>query len=79
MTPSDRALLDTYGRYAVEKRKGARQSALTAVSGLSPTRAYQRLLWLLTDPQAWEHAPMTMGLIQRRARRSQLTGARPSA
>lgn len=69
MIALDRALLDTYRTHATETRPGARTSALTAVSGLSPTRVHQRLLWLLTDPQAWEHDPVTMRLIASRVER----------
>ena len=68
MTLADRALLDAYARHATEptSRRGARDRALSAASGLSATRAHQRLVWLLDDPQAWAYAPSTLGLIRRR-------------
>ena len=78
MTPADRALIDAYAARPARVDDGRRLNALTA-TGLSPTRAYQRLLWLLSDREAWEYAPMTMGLIQRRARRPRPRGARPAA
>ncbi|HRV57185.1 MAG: DUF3263 domain-containing protein [Phycicoccus sp.] len=79
MTPTDRALIDAYARHSSQRAAGARTSALTPMSGLSPTRAHQRLVWLLSDTEAWEYAPATMRLIQRRARGRRPMGARPAA
>lgn len=66
MTDADRALLDTYAAHAQGHDDGRRTAALVAVSGLSATGAYQSLRWLLSDPQAWEHDPTTMRLIESR-------------
>ena len=82
MTDTDHALLDAYTAHPARVDDGRRMNALREASGLSPTRAYQRLVWLLTDPQAWEYAPATMGLIQRRmdrARQSRSARRAPAA
>lgn len=63
LTDTDRTLL------AIEARtythRGAHEQALYEETGLSPTRAYQRLNQLLDVPAAWEHAPTTMGRLHR--------------
>lgn len=64
----DAALIDTYAAHASGRDDGRRTAALVAVSGLSATGAYQRLRWLLSDPQAWGHDAATMRLIQTRMR-----------
>lgn len=64
----DRALIAAYRAHPADPDDGRRLTALAAL-GLSPTRAYQRLLGLLSAPEAWEHDPVTMSLIQRRLER----------
>jgi hypothetical protein len=68
MDASDRALIDAYAAYPFEVDDGRRLAALATVAG-NDTRAYQRLNRLIDDPAAWEHDPVTMGLLRRRRER----------
>lgn len=63
MTDTDRALLDAWATTS-GRPAGAREAALTEVTGLSPTRTYLRLRALLDDPEAWAYAPVTLRLIR---------------
>lgn len=64
LTDTDRMLL------AIEEctwtMRGAHEQAIYEETGLSPTRAYQRLNQLLAVPAAWEHAPVTLARLERR-------------
>lgn len=44
---------------------GAKEAAIRAELGLSPTAYYQRLVRLLDDPAAVAHAPMLVGRLRR--------------
>lgn len=63
LTSADRSLLAIEARtYA---HRGAHEQAIYEETGLSPTRAYQRLNQLISVPAAWEHAPSTMARLDR--------------
>lgn len=69
LTDTDRKLLEIEAR--TWTMRGAHEQAIYEETGLSPTRAYQRLNQLLEMPAAWEHAPVTLGRLARlRASRS---------
>lgn len=68
LDPLDKALIAAYAAHPTDPDDGRRLNALSAL-GITPTRAYQRLLGLLDAPEAWEHDPVTMGLIRRRVDR----------
>lgn len=78
MTPVDQALLDVQRRHANTTTPGVLERAMTEATGLSPTRAYQRLNALLDDEEAWAHDPVTVSLLRRR-RSARMRGLPTSA
>lgn len=75
LTDTDRALIKAAA--TPYRERGAEEAALVAITGLSPTRAYQRLNQLLTDPVAWAGEPMALSVLERRRdRRAKLRSAR---
>lgn len=74
LTEQDRAALDLEGRFW--RHAGAKEDAIRAELGATPTRHYQRIARLLDDPAAIAHAPVVVARLRRirdaRGRRGRL-------
>ena len=68
LTDTDRALI----KAAVQpyRHDGGESLALEEITGLSTTRAYQRLSQLLDDPVAWAAEPAALSVLERRRDRN---------
>lgn len=69
MTPTDATLLEVVAAHINRPRDGRMETAMTEATGLSPTRAWQRINRLLEDPDAWAAHPLTLGTLRRRQSR----------
>jgi len=63
LTEQQRAVLGIESRFW--RHAGAKEDAIRAETGLSPTRFYQALNAMRVNTAAWEHAPATMGRVDR--------------
>ncbi len=66
MTPVDEQLLDVIAQHINHPRDGRLEQAVTERTGLSPTRAWQRVNVLLDDEDAWAAYPIAMGVLRSR-------------
>lgn len=69
MNETDAILLDTVGEHINRPRDGRLESAMKERTGLTPTRAWQRVNALLADPEALAAYPLVLGTLRRRRER----------
>ncbi len=66
MNETDRQLLDVIAEHINRPRDGRLERAVSASTGLSPTRTWQRVNVLLDDEDAWAAYPIAMGVLRQR-------------